>query len=137
MWHDVAVQRYEGNITLQVDGTIIRKILPTDVSALNVHFGTFLGGPGEHSSDFLNNLPNFRGCISDVFYNNINIIKRAKDGAGHTEKRGISWLCSTEFDGTTKDSISFLDNKSYALMTKANSVQTGETYVVHIRLLKI
>lgn len=132
MWHDVAVQRYEGNITLQVDGMIIRKILPTDVSALNVHFGTFLGGPGEHSSDFLNDLPNFRGCISDVFYNNINIIKRAREGSAHTEKRGISWLCSTEFDGTTKDSISFLDNKSYALMTKTHPGQNGETYVIHI-----
>lgn len=65
-WHDVAVQRYENNITLQVDGTIIRKTLPAEMSALNVHFGTFLGGPGELSEDSFNDLPNFRGCISDV-----------------------------------------------------------------------
>lgn len=65
-WHDVAVQRYENNITLQVDGNIIRKTLPADMGALNVHFGTSLGGPGEYSPDYLNDLASFRGCISDV-----------------------------------------------------------------------
>lgn len=62
----MAVQRFENNITLQVDGTIIRKTLPAEMGALNVHFGTFLGGPGEYSPEFLNDLGSFRGCISDV-----------------------------------------------------------------------
>lgn len=65
-WHDVAVQRFENNITLQVGGTIIRKTLPPEMGALNIHFGTILGGPGEYSADFLNDVGSFRGCMSDV-----------------------------------------------------------------------
>ncbi|KAL9926209.1 chondroitin sulfate proteoglycan 4 [Glossina fuscipes] len=134
-WHDVAVQRYENNITLQVDGTIIRKTLPAEMAALNVHFGTYLGGPGELSEDSFNDLPNFRGCISDVFYNNINIIKRAREGTGHTVGKGVSWTCSSEFDGTTKDSISFLNSDSFALMAKG-SQNTGEIITFYFRTME-
>ncbi|XP_075152983.1 chondroitin sulfate proteoglycan 4-like protein [Haematobia irritans] len=134
-WHDVAVQRYESNITLQVDGHIIRKTLPAEMGALNVHFGTSLGGPGEYSPDFLNDLASFRGCISDVFYNNINILKRAKEGTGHTDSKQVSWTCSTEFEGTTKDSISFLNTDSYALMSKESHV-AGETVLMKFRTME-
>lgn len=65
-WHDVAVQRFENNVTLQVDGHIMRKQLPADSLALNVHFGTFLGGVGDFTAEFLNDVIGFRGCISDV-----------------------------------------------------------------------
>ena len=65
-WHDVAIQRFENNITLQVGGTIIRKTLPPEMGALNIHFGTILGGPGEYSAEFLNDVGSFRGCMSDV-----------------------------------------------------------------------
>ncbi|XP_005179735.2 chondroitin sulfate proteoglycan 4 [Musca domestica] len=134
-WHDVAVQRYENNITLQVDGNIIRKTLPADMGALNVHFGTSLGGPGEYSPDYLNDLASFRGCISDVFYNNINVIKRAKEGTGHTDSKQVSWTCSAEFNGTTKDAISFLNTDSYALMAK-ESHPAGETVSLKFRTME-
>jgi len=65
-WHDVAVQRFENNITLQVDGYIMRKQLPGDLAALNIHFGTFLGGVGDFTAEFLDDVIGFRGCISDV-----------------------------------------------------------------------
>ncbi|XP_022230435.2 chondroitin sulfate proteoglycan 4 [Drosophila obscura] len=133
-WHDVAVQRFENNITLQVDGYIMRKQLPGEMSALNIHFGTFLGGVGDFTAEFLNDVIGFRGCISDVFYNNINIIKRAKDRTGHTTSTGVSWTCSTEFDGSIKDSISFLKNDSYSLMLK-ESHATGETLSLQFRTM--
>lgn len=148
----MAVQRFENNVTLQVDGHIMRKQLPNDSQALNVHFGTFLGGVGDFTAEFLNDVIGFRGCISDVsggassrgnrvislsnrvlfafivwqvFYNNINIIKRAKDRTGHTTSTGVAWTCSNEFDGGVQDSISFLSNDSFALMLK-ESHATGE-----------
>lgn len=62
----MAVQRYENNITLQVDGNIMRKTLPAEMSALNVHFGTFLGGVGDFPAEYLTDVVGFRGCISDV-----------------------------------------------------------------------
>lgn len=61
-----------------------------------------------------------------VFYNNINVIKRAKEGTGHTDSMRVSWTCSSEFEGTAKDSISFLNTDSYALMSK-ESYGSGET----------
>ncbi|XP_016977930.2 chondroitin sulfate proteoglycan 4 [Drosophila rhopaloa] len=133
-WHDVAVQRFENNITLQVDGFIMRKQLPGDLTALNIHFGTFLGGVGDFSAAFLDDVIGFRGCISDVFYNNINIIKRAKDRTSHTTSTGVSWTCSTEFDGTLQDSISFLKNDSYSLMLK-ESHAIGETLSLQFRTM--
>lgn len=134
----MAVQRFENNVTLQVDSHIMRKQLPDNSAALNVHFGTFLGGVGDFTAEFLNDVIGFRGCISDVscgqsedvsnliplysycqvFYNNINIIKRAKDRTGHTTSMAISWNCSNEFEGGVQDSISFLHNDSFALMLK-------------------
>lgn len=44
----------------------MRKQLPGQLSALNIHFGTFLGGVGDFSAEFLNDVIGFRGCISDV-----------------------------------------------------------------------
>ncbi|XP_030567853.1 chondroitin sulfate proteoglycan 4 [Drosophila novamexicana] len=133
-WHDVAVQRFENNVTLQVDGHIMRKQLPNDSQALNVHFGTFLGGVGDFTAEFLNDVIGFRGCISDVFYNNINIIKRAKDRTGHTTSTGVAWTCSNEFDGGVQDSISFLSNDSFALMLK-ESHATGESLSFQFRTM--
>lgn len=62
----MAVQRFENNVTLQVDSHIMRKQLPENSAALNVHFGTFLGGVGDFTAEFLNDVIGFRGCISDV-----------------------------------------------------------------------
>lgn len=62
----MAVQRYENNITLQVDGNIIRKTLTPEMLALNIHFGTYLGGVGDFTTDYLNDVVGFRGCLSDV-----------------------------------------------------------------------
>ncbi|XP_037957979.1 chondroitin sulfate proteoglycan 4 [Teleopsis dalmanni] len=134
-WHDVAVQRYDNNITLQVDGTIIRKTLHADMMALNVHFGTFLGGVGDFPAEYLNDVIGFRGCISDVFYNNINVIKRAKERTGHATSIGITWACSNEFDGSIKDSVSFLNEDSFALMAK-DSQNTGESLDLQFRTME-
>ncbi|KAH8391792.1 hypothetical protein KR215_003669, partial [Drosophila sulfurigaster] len=133
-WHDVAVQRFENNVTLQVDGHIMRKQLPDDLAALNVHFGTFLGGVGDFTAAFLDDVIGFRGCISDVFYNNINIIKRAKDRTGHTISTGVTWTCSNEFDGGAQDSISFLSNDSFALMLKESHAE-GEILSFQFRTM--
>lgn len=65
-------------------------------------------------------------CLLQVFYNNINIIKRAKERTGHTTSIGVTWSCSNEFDGTIKDGISFLNEDSFALMSKESNA-AGES----------
>lgn len=65
-WHDIAIQRYDKNITMQVDEQFVRQTLPEDVAELNIHFGVFLGGVGDFSEAYLDTVVSFRGCMSDV-----------------------------------------------------------------------
>lgn len=99
-------------MTLQVDDYFNTKILPNSVRELNVHFGAALGGVGGYPYElsYLSELENFRGCISDVFYNNINILKRAREKSNHVDTARISWNCAPEFDAEIHEAISFVDD---------------------------
>ncbi|XP_055851625.1 chondroitin sulfate proteoglycan 4 [Episyrphus balteatus] len=134
-WHDIAIQRYDSNITLQVDSSIIRKSLKNGLSAFNVHYGTYLGGVGEFRAEYVKDVNNFRGCISDVFYNNINIIKRAKERIGHTTSIGVSWTCSYEFDADVNEPISFLNDDSFGLLLKEKN-PSAESILFDIRTIE-
>lgn len=102
--------RYETNLTLQVDEHFVRRNLPVEVRELNVHFGVYLGGMTGYTLSYLQGIENFRGCISDVFYNNINIFKRARERSNHVETDRISWNCAPEFDAEIHETISFVDD---------------------------
>lgn len=65
-WHEIAIQRYEMNITMQVDEHFVRQTLPENTAELNIHFGVFLGGVGDFSEAYLDTVVSFRGCMSDV-----------------------------------------------------------------------
>lgn len=110
VWHEVVILRYETNLTLQVDEHFVRRNLPSEVRELNVHFGVYLGGMSGYTLSYLQGIENFRGCISDVFYNNINIFKRARDRSNHVETDRISWNCAPEFDAENHETISFVDD---------------------------
>jgi chondroitin sulfate proteoglycan 4 len=110
VWHEVVIIRYDTNLTLQVDEHFVRRTIPIEVRELNIHFGVFLGGISGYSLNYLNGVENFRGCISDVFYNNINIFKRARERSNHVETDRISWNCAPEFDAENHETISFVDD---------------------------
>lgn len=76
-------------------------------SSFTSQFGAFLGGVGGHTFSYLFGVDNFRGCISDVFYNNINILKRAREKSNHVETEKISWNCAPEFDAEIHETIRF------------------------------
>lgn len=66
-WHDIAIQRYLMNLTMQVDGDFVRETLPENEDAfMNIQFGIYLGGLGDYSARHLDNVVSFRGCMSDV-----------------------------------------------------------------------
>lgn len=134
-WHDVVILRYETNLTLQVDEHFIRRTLPSDLGELNIHFGVYLGGVGDFTESFLKNLENFRGCISDVYYNNINIMKRAREKTGHIQTEKISWNCAPEFDADIKDSISFLDEDSFMVYKKPR-MRNGDNWYMEFRTIE-
>lgn len=126
-WHDVSLQRYDENVTLQIDEHIVRKQLqqPRAATEFNVHFGVFLGGPGDYSAEYLSGVENLRGCISDVYYNNINLLKRAKEGMSHVSSVGVQWQCSAEFDADAGSVVGFEHPEAYVVLSKP-AVPEGE-----------
>lgn len=94
----------------------IRELLPDDIGELSIHFGVFLGGLGDFTAPSIESsyVENFRGCISDVYYNNISLLKRAKEANKHVVVERVSWTCSSEFDALDNDEISFLYPDSFA-----------------------
>ncbi|KAJ6647841.1 Chondroitin sulfate proteoglycan 4 [Pseudolycoriella hygida] len=134
-WHDVSIQRYETNITLQIDQHFVRKTMPSRVNEFNVHFGVFLGGLGDFSETYLGSVDNYRGCISDVYYNNINVLKRAKERTSHVSSVNVAWICSPEFDADENQSISFLVDDAFVTLAKS-PVQTGESWNLEFRTIE-
>lgn len=63
-----------------------------------------------------------------VFYNNINVFKRAKERTSHTTNVHVLWTCSSEFDADQKQGISFMRDDSFVMLAKP-VVQTGERYI--------
>lgn len=125
-WHDVFIQRYENNVTMQIDEHSVQKVLPArSLAELNVHFGVLVGGPGDFTADYLSNVENLRGCISDVYYNNINVLKRAKEGTLHVSTEGVEWNCSAEFDADERTAISFVQGAAHVVLAKP-PVHSGE-----------
>ncbi|XP_058818725.1 chondroitin sulfate proteoglycan 4 [Topomyia yanbarensis] len=131
-WHDISISRYAANLTMQIDEYFTTKTLPANVTELNVHFGVFIGGVGEYSAAYLGTSENFRGCIADIFYNNINIFKRARERTGHVTNERVSWICAPEFDADASTPISFLDDESYVILQKPTS-RSGDRWSMEFR----
>ncbi|XP_053673462.1 chondroitin sulfate proteoglycan 4 [Anopheles nili] len=134
-WHDISISRYAANLTLQIDEYFATKTLPPKVMELNVHLGVLIGGKGDYNEPYLSALPSFRGCIADVFYNNINIFKRAREGMGHATNHDVSWICSPEFDADGNVPISFLDDDSYSVLRKPTS-RSGDRWSFEFRTIE-
>ncbi len=45
---------------------------------LNVHNGVYVGSMGDFNEIFLGNQKNFRGCMEDVYFNGIDVLRRAQ-----------------------------------------------------------
>ncbi|KAL1375850.1 hypothetical protein pipiens_017241 [Culex pipiens pipiens] len=131
-WHDISISRYAANLTMQIDEYFATKTLPSNVTELNVHFGVFIGGVGDFSAPYLNPLEYFRGCIADIFYNNINIFKRARERTGHVTNERVSWICAPEFDADVTTPVSFLDDESYVILQKPTS-RSGDRWSLEFR----
>lgn len=140
MWHEVVILRYETNLTLQVDEHFVRRSLPADVKELNVHFGVFLGGMVGYTFPYLQGIDNFRGCISDVFYNNINILKRAREKSNHVETERITWNCAPEFDAENHETISFVDDLEgfmvYRKPIEERRMRNGDTWSFEFKTIE-
>ena len=59
--------------------TLFRATLPGRFYELNIHFGVFVGGMGDFNEIFLGNQKNFRGCLENVYFNNIDVMTAAEE----------------------------------------------------------
>ncbi|XP_069672310.1 chondroitin sulfate proteoglycan 4 [Periplaneta americana] len=113
-WHEVSISRRDAAFTLQVDVIhVVKEQLPGRFFELNIHYGLFLGGQGDFSELFLGHLDTLRGCLSDVRYNGVNVLSRARERQGQVDVHGITWTCAPEFDATADRHISFVEDGAF------------------------
>lgn len=63
-----------------------------------------------------------------MYYNNISVLKRAKESTNHMTVEKVTWTCSTEFDATENDDISFLYDDSYAMLRVSDIMSTEHNW---------
>jgi chondroitin sulfate proteoglycan 4 len=126
VWHRVEIQRTNAEISLTIDGLHTSFFdIPGKFFELNIKFGIYVGGLGNFNEIYLGKLHNFRGCIDQLFYNEIDVIDSASKANGAHE---ITYDCSNEFEATHFDAISFVVSGSYVILPGfSNSVRNGGT----------
>ena len=104
-----------------------REQLPERFFDLNIHYGLFLGGQGDFSELFLGHLDTLRGCLSDVRYNGVNVLSRARERQGQVDVQGITWSCAPEFDAAVDRHISFVEDGAF-MAFPSGITRTGARY---------
>ncbi|MBN3296477.1 CNTP1 protein, partial [Amia calva] len=77
-WHYVTIKRYGRNVNLTVDSHTESAHCNGDFEYLDLDSQVYIGGVIEPGMPHLPDRLNFRGCLENVFYNGINIIKLAQ-----------------------------------------------------------
>ena len=107
---------------------IFREKLPERYFELNIHDGLFLGGSGDSLDLFLGHFDWLRGCLSAVFYNGVDVLKRARYRTFQSDVHGVTWSCASEFDASFSSDMSFMEEGAF--MSLPNPVsRTGVRYV--------
>lgn len=142
VWHHVSLNRKDGEINVTIDkihtirychnvllklilsssfllflsmSLFFRGKLPGKYFELNVYDGLFLGGSDDSSDLFLlvGHFEWLRGCLSAVFYNGVDVLKRARYRMLKSDAHGITWSCASEFDAVFSSDISFIEEEAY------------------------
>ena len=76
-----------------------------------------MGGMGDFNEIFLGNQKNFRGCLENVFFNNIEVMAAAEEAAAAGESsaqlHNVAWDCSEEFEAAATEAVSFVSADSF------------------------
>ena len=87
--------------------------MPGRFYELNIHYGVFVGGMGDFSEIFLGLLDNFRGCLHQVRFNDLEVLAEARE---RNTAQDVTWGCDKQFDADADVSMSFVDERTYAMM---------------------
>ena len=71
---------------------------------------------GDFNEIFLGNQKNFRGCLENVKFNNIEVMTRAEEEeaqGGEARVYNVEWECSPQFDQTASQPISYVSDDSF------------------------
>uniref|UniRef100_A0A8D3CFK5 Contactin associated protein 1 n=1 Tax=Scophthalmus maximus TaxID=52904 RepID=A0A8D3CFK5_SCOMX len=77
-WHYVTVKRYGRQVNFTVDSQTVTAVLAGEFIHLDLDTKLYVGGVIEKNLPHLPTTPNFRGCLENVFINDVNIIDKAQ-----------------------------------------------------------
>uniref|UniRef100_A0A3Q3KKR4 Contactin associated protein 1 n=1 Tax=Mastacembelus armatus TaxID=205130 RepID=A0A3Q3KKR4_9TELE len=77
-WHYVTIKRYGRQVNFTVDSQTVTTNCNGEFTHLDLDTQLYVGGVIEKNMPHLATTPNFRGCLENVFINDINIIDKAK-----------------------------------------------------------
>lgn len=114
-WHLVELHHEHDNVTLVVDKHDRTSAkMPGILHDLNIDHGFYVGGTSELDIPYLvGELPNFRGCIDDVSFNQLDILMPLRPSPGFKSIHEVSVGCSDEFFAGEDEPISFFSSRSY------------------------
>ena len=111
-----------------------REKLPGRYFELNIYEGLFLGGSGDSLDLFLGHFDWLRGCLSAVFYNGVDVLKRARYRTFQSDVHGVTWSCASEFDASFTNDMSFMEEGAFMSMPNPVS-RTGVRYEINTECL--
>ncbi|KAM7371901.1 hypothetical protein PAMP_009102 [Pampus punctatissimus] len=77
-WHYVTIKRYGRQVNFTVDSQTVTAICNGEFTHLDLDNQLYVGGVIEQNLPHLPTMPNFRGCLENVFINGVNIIDKAQ-----------------------------------------------------------
>ncbi len=110
---------------------VCRGKLPGRYFELNIYDGLFLGGTDYNLDIFLGHFDWLRGCLAAVFYNGVDVLKRARYRTLQSDAHGVTWSCASEFDAGYSNEISFMEEGAYVSLpnpVSRNGVRYGSVH---------
>ncbi|NXK27005.1 CSPG4 protein, partial [Arenaria interpres] len=126
-WHLVELHHEHDNVTLVIDKHDRTSAkMPGILYELNIDYGFYIGGASKLDAPYLVGvLPNFRGCIDDVLFNQLDILMPLRSSPGFKSVHEVSVGCSDEFFAGEDEPISFFSSRSYVSFPSWNVDDEG------------
>ncbi|KAJ8304606.1 hypothetical protein KUTeg_018189 [Tegillarca granosa] len=113
-WHVMRLRRNKADVELYVDGRKLdSKVASGSFHDLNIQNGIYLGGIGNADVTTFENVKNFRGCLSNVIFNQYDILYAARQINNPGSVQKISWDCNEQFNVESSEPIGYLTETSY------------------------
>lgn len=118
VWHLVELSYVKDNISLVIDKHYkTTGQLAGGMNNLNFQHGIYVGGRGSLNIPYLDGeLPNFRGCMEDVVFNQREMLTSLRSYPGFKKVYEVSLGCSDEFFAGEDEAINFFSSRSYVTL---------------------